>query len=272
MHAWRRARSATARNRRPPSPIRLVISTRPCRTGLAERPAGDRADMLLELRDRRSRRCVQCPELCTRGAISLTSTRWPVPVRAPRTSRPPARRHSRSASAIVSAMRARLAGDARAGSSAGTRETFRMWSRCSFSVTSKHSTLPSRRARRDDRDFALERHEGLRGSRAAPPSVAPGRGRIVAVADRSSGPCRHSRSAASSGSPAGRCASSAARELPPAIDDRRKRRGGDAELVDEVLLDQPVLRDRQHLAGRAAPACARPGRSRSAPARSRIRR
>ena len=35
-----------------------------------------------------------------------------------------------------------------------------MWSRCSFSVTSKHSTWPSA-ARGDHRNFALERNEGF---------------------------------------------------------------------------------------------------------------
>ena len=65
---------------------------------------------------------------------------------------------------MFSAMRARLRGE-RSEIAAGTREIFRMWSRCSFSVTSKHSTWPSRAARGDDRDFALERHEGFEDRR-----------------------------------------------------------------------------------------------------------
>jgi len=44
---------------------------------LAERPSGNGADMLLELRDRRAVQRPNAPELCTRGAISLTRTFGP---------------------------------------------------------------------------------------------------------------------------------------------------------------------------------------------------
>ena len=57
-----------------------------------------------------------------------------------------------------------------------------MWSRCSFSITSKHSIWPLRRARRHDRNLALERHEGFEDLRLAAELVEQ-RDRIAAVAD-----------------------------------------------------------------------------------------
>ena len=68
------------------------------------------------------------------------------------------------------------------GIAAGAREIFRMWSRCSFSVTSKHSTWPSAAARGDHRDLALERHEGFE-DRGFGAEVVPDLVEIVALAD-----------------------------------------------------------------------------------------
>ena len=53
----------------------------------AERPAGDRADMVLELADEPGI-LVQWPELCTRGANSLTRSRYPSPARTTKNSMP----------------------------------------------------------------------------------------------------------------------------------------------------------------------------------------
>ena len=68
-------------------------------------------------------------------------------------------------------------------SAPGTRETLRMWSRCSFSVTSKHSTVPSwARAATTD----TSRANGTKASRMQgwPPTSRQAASGIGAVFDR----------------------------------------------------------------------------------------
>ena len=99
--------------------MRLIISTRPWRTGL---PSGQPATarMCCSNCDTEAPSSVQWPELCTRGAISLTS-------------RPPSREHEhlhRQHADIIELLRDRF-GDARASCAAspetraGTREIFK---------------------------------------------------------------------------------------------------------------------------------------------------
>ena len=108
---------------------------------LAERPAGDGADVLLELRDRGAvERPV--PGIVHPRRDLVDQHLRPAACPAPRTSRPRARRHSR-ARWRSSPRSTRASAASASGISAGAREIFRMWSRCSFSVTSKHSTWPS---------------------------------------------------------------------------------------------------------------------------------
>ena len=128
-----------------------------------------------------------------------------------------------------------------------------MWSRCSFSVTSKHSIAPSCAARGDDRDLALEIDEALRGSPAGRRALArPQRHRrrcaimrlaLAVVAER--------RVLSTAGRP---IASSAAVSCVGAVDRARTARCAIAEPGDELLLDQPVLRRSPAPSGRAAPA------------------
>ena len=57
-----------------------------------------------------------------------------------------------------------------------------MCARCSFSLTSKHSTAPSLSARGDDGDLARERHEGFDDARLSA-DLAPRGREIGAVVD-----------------------------------------------------------------------------------------
>ena len=76
MHGGARHRQPVARSSSTSSPIRLVISTRPWRIGL---PSGQPAiaRMCCSNCEIDAPSSVQWPELCTRGAISLTSTCGP---------------------------------------------------------------------------------------------------------------------------------------------------------------------------------------------------
>ena len=105
---WRPEPPAIARSSLISSPIRLVMVTAPWRTGL---PSGQpaMARMCCSNCEIVAPSSVQCPELCTRGAISLTRTFGPAAASPARTSRPRARRHSR-AHRRSSGDRARLRG------------------------------------------------------------------------------------------------------------------------------------------------------------------
>ena len=111
-------------------------------------------------------------------------------------------------------------------------------------MTSKHSTAPSWRARRDHRDLALERHEGFEDAGLAA-DVAPGRRRIGAVLDRGLALAVIAEAARLQN-----------RRPADALDRRRERRGradigkrggADAEPGDEVFFHEPILRGRQDL-------------------------
>ena len=177
----RRASPASAAHRSTSSPSRFIISIRPRRIGL---PSGQPATarMCCSNCDTEAPSMVQWPELCTRGAISLTSTACPVPSAHDEHLDRRARRHSR-------APRAMRRGDARAPAAATAgvtrgrhaRAAAGCGPRCSFSVTSKHGDLAVAPARRDHRNLALERHEGLEDRRLAAESLER-RGRIAAVA------------------------------------------------------------------------------------------
>ena len=99
-----------------------------------------------------------------------------------------------------------------------------------------------------------EGHEALEDRRLAA-ERAEGRRRGPSPRGSEPGPCRHSRTAASSGS-------TAARSAPPRAPAPRRRRPARrarsrCRVANEVLFDQPVLRQRQHRGRRAAPAASR---------------
>ena len=78
VHGGIRRLRASGRRRSRRRPSRLVISTRPRRIGLPSgKPATAR--MCCSNCDTEAPSMVQWPELCTRGAISLTSTAWEAP-------------------------------------------------------------------------------------------------------------------------------------------------------------------------------------------------
>ena len=150
--------------------------TAPWRTGL---PSGQPAiaRMCCSNCETEAPSSVQWPELCTRGAISLTRTFGPFSL--------VQHEHLDREHADIVERGRDLAGDRagllrkRSGIAAGAREIFRMWSRCSFSVTSKHSTLPSaERAAITE----ISRSNGMKASRIADlvPSSAQMRSEIVA--------------------------------------------------------------------------------------------
>ena len=92
------------------------------------------------------------------------------------------RRHAHEPPAAVSAL-----------SVAGRRVKARMWSRCSFSQTSKAATSPSPARGRDHGNLAHERNERLENGRP-PADAGPCRARGRRRPRSSPGPCRHSRS------------------------------------------------------------------------------
>ena len=141
-------------------------------------------------------------------------------------------------------MRAGLVPPHRSEIAAGTRETFRMWSRCSFSVTSKLAIAPSApratttETSRSNGDEAFEDRGRPPIARQAAAGSAPLRMIRLALAVIAEAAGLQDRRPAD---PIG-----AGRDRIRRIDRRRIGRDGDAELGDELLLDQAVLRDRQH--------------------------
>ena len=100
------------------------------------------------------------------------------------------------------------------------------------------------RARRDHRDFALERHEGFEDAGLAA-DVAPGRRRIGAVLDRGLALAVIAEAARLQDRRPADALDRGRERLGRA--DIGKRGGADAEPVDELLFHEPVLRRRQHL-------------------------
>ena len=191
-----------SRQRKMSSPIRLCISTGPCARAL---PSGkpQMARKCCSNCDVTAPSSVQWPELWTRGAISLTSRRRPRRSLDHETFPPPARRHSRARRRFSAPCRR----PARSGRGRYRRE--RRWWR-GYVARGCCRRYPRRRNRRRDRaprPPRLRRRKGrnLPGWRAGrrasgrPPQCPSLRGSAT-------GPCHHSRSAASSGSKAVRSA------------------------------------------------------------------
>ena len=135
---------------------------------------------------------VQCPELCTRGAISFASSSPPTSNSSTR-----ARRRSRGRRAAASRELLAAAWSASSSPGAGARLTRRMPSRCWFSTSGQHATAPSwpRTATIDSsRSNGDERLEDAAARRRARPT----RRRRRPPRGARPGPCRRSRRGGSS--------------------------------------------------------------------------
>ena len=110
---------------------------------------------------------VQCPELCTRGAISLASS----PPSALRTARSRARRRNPSAPAIARAYASAGAWSSRGESGAGAYDTRRIPSRWMVLDERIAAQLAVAAARRQHRQLAVEAARTPPGSSGTPPSA-----------------------------------------------------------------------------------------------------
>ena len=128
---------------------------------------------------------VQCPELCTRGAISLPSSLAVARRTAPARTRRRSRAARRCARVRATRPAATAANPARARGS-----TERMPSACQFWYKRPGAEFAIAATHGDDRQLALERHEGLqdRAGRRLRASACPGGIEIVAASRRRNWP------------------------------------------------------------------------------------
>ena len=251
-------RPASASTRRP---IRFSITASRTRRGRASgSPQTARTSCSNWLAAQAS--IVQWPELCGRGASSLTSTApsrvtnistASSPDQVERVGDPPARSPARLAT---------LAGDRRRGE--GHVENM-----VAMAVLdrSKAATAPSWPRADDHRDSGRNR-QALENA-AAPADALPGGVELGPVARSRPGPCRHSRAGPSS---ARRAAELRDRARVRPASRPAPGGGGDASRVEEVLLAQPVLADARTAAPGRTGLRASKQLEPSAPARSRTRR
>ena len=195
---------------------------------------------------------VQWPELCGRGAISLTSTR---PSRR-RTSRPRAPRPDRARRRSAG----RSPGPARS-TAVGIRRRGKRQVEDVVAVAVLHgveSRIRAVRAARDDHADLLRRNRrSLPGSAASATRRANAGGKVRRARAASPGPCRHSRAGWSSAPPAGRCG------RPPRRSPSRSPTGAQGAVGTPAAFRKPFSGTRSWLirsivGRRAAPASATP--------------